>query len=151
MSAFGRVCGAAVALCAVLSTAAAAQQQQDYIGLWACQASYEIYDKAGNRTQGHNREYMLGIYANGQFEAQGTVLSAAGYNQIRSQGQWTLENGNIVASGPEVSDALNVPGMTFVHLAQVQGGNVMIFSLKQPDPTQSYVANRSDIYCERRQ
>lgn len=139
-------------LLAVAGTAQeAAAQQPSFAGQWACQMTYTEFNRQGQRTSGFTREFMMAIYPNGQFEAAGTMASVAGYNQFRSLGQWQVEQGSIVAQGPEQQDSsYPVPGLMFVFIGTLQPDGSMAHSFEQPDPNRQYVMNRTLQYCERR-
>lgn len=106
------------------------------------------------QTSGFNREYVMLLYPQGTYEAQGTEAGVSGYSQFYSQGQWQEMPGPngamIMAKGSYQSNQpYGIPGMTFGFNAQMQPGGVMSFTYEQPDPYGQYVMNRSIDYCQR--
>lgn len=135
----------------LFAPAAAMAQTTSPVGQWACQMTYTELDRFGNRTSGFVREYMLGVFADGSYQAGGGQMAADGYSQFQSQGTWQLQGGQFVARGPEQSTGpYAVPSMFMLVSNLAPDGRSMLLNFEQPDPYGTYVMNRTNTYCERR-
>jgi hypothetical protein len=139
---------AGLAAAAALTAGPAAAQVSPHVGQWACQMTYTELNPNGSRQSGWVRQFALAVYPNGQYQVQGTMAGAGGYSQFRSQGQWQSQGAQFMARGPEQSnDMMGIPSM-FIMVATLNGG-MMTSSYEQPDPSRSYVMNRSLTQCQR--
>lgn len=145
-----RITCAAVALLAT-ALPQTATAQGSHAGQWACQMTYTELDPWGNRTSGFVRDYMMAIYPDGRFEAQGSLAGAAGVHQFCSQGQWQAQGADMIASGPEQSsDPFQMPGMQFVFTGTLQADGSMSYRYEQADPSGRYLMIRTLYACQRR-
>ena len=142
---------AGLALLLTLVTAPAFAQG-GFFGQWQCQMTYTEFSAPDTRSSGFVRNYDIIFYPNGTFQAAGTESGIGGYVQFESQGQWQQpDNTGVVANGPERSNAPNAfPGAMFVFVGRFQSNGSMASTYEQMDPSQRYVMNRTNIYCERR-
>ena len=128
----------------------AVAQNADYAGTWACQFSYTELTPQGGRASGFTREFMIAIYPDGGFEAQGTEAGMSGYSQFQAQGR--LEGGpqGIFGQGQMMSnDPYALPGMMFAFGAAMQPDGRLSMNYEQPDPNNQYVMNRTLTDCQR--
>ncbi len=138
---------AAVTAAASLS-AAPAMAQQAFTGMWNCQSTYTELNQQGGRTSGWSKQYQIIFNSNYTYQAQGQMAAANGYSQFRSQGNWQYQGNAIMARGPEQSS--DGTGLMFMFSATLQGGQLTM-RYEQPDPTGSWVMNRSLTQCQRAQ
>jgi len=120
-------------------------QTPEYTGIWACEFSYTEFNQRNERTAGHTRSFTLVVLPNGRFQATGTVSSIAGVAMFRSEGAWQIEDGHLVADGPDSS----FPGMVFGFAGLLQPNGMLAYQYEQRDPTNSYVMSRSNYLCNR--
>ncbi len=143
--------GAIALYCLALMTAPVLAQGAEYSGMWACQSAYDEFDQSGNRTGGFVREYMIALYPNQTFEAQGTRGDMNGYHPFQSQGNWYLEADRLMVQGPELSATSQIVPTSFVMIGQILQNGAMAFTYEQPDSAQRYIMSRSNYLCERSQ
>ena len=124
--------------------------QQQYVGTWGCEFTYTEMNQFGQRTSGHTRQYLIAIYPNGSFEAQGQMGSAMGYQPFQSQGQWQVDeqSGKLMAQGQEYIGGMPSPG-AFVMMGGVDPDGAFRNAYEQVDPSNSYVMNRQLYFCQR--
>lgn len=137
----------AAASAAACLLAAPALAQQNPAGQWRCQQTYGEYNQQGQRTSGWTREFMIAVYPNGSYEAQGQEASVAGIMQFRSQGQWQYQGGAFVARG-QMQDTSGMPGL-FGFTAQIEQNGMMRLDYPQHDPSGQWMMNRSMVMCQR--
>lgn len=69
-----------------------AQGQVDVSGQWQCQIGAKAHNN--DPLQAHQWQFVLALYQNGQFQAQGTYYSPSigQTEQMRAYGSWQLQN-----------------------------------------------------------
>lgn len=120
-------------------------------GTWTCEMTYTELNPHGQRTSGYVKQYRMGVYSGGGFEAQGNYVGIGGPTQFQVQGQWGVDQGHFMAqaqgmqqsqfgSMPELFVTLGLPG---------PDGSTMSYNHEQRDPSGSYVMNRQLYQCQR--
>ncbi len=139
----------AVALALVALPASA--QQANYEGVWGCQASYTALDNFGNRTGGYVQQFMMGVYQGGAVHINGSMTGISGQSSFETQGQWKIDQSVFFAQtqGMEQSAFGTMPTMVMVVAQMAPDGRTMGYTLENPDPTRSYITDRSIYLCER--
>jgi hypothetical protein len=138
---------------AVLATAALAPDlatAQNLSGQWTCEYGYAEYDRMGNHVRGTSMQYVLMLYDNGQYQAQGTILSGAGVSAFQAQGQWMYNpsTGQLVSEGINVNEfGLQAPHPLTGQLSS--DGRTIELNEQGPDSTGSYIAQRMAQICQK--
>ena len=127
--------------------APALAQQGGPVGQWRCQQTYGEYNPQGQRTSGWTREFVIAVYPNGAYQAQGQEAGVSGVSQFQSQGQWQFQQGAFSARG-QMQDSSGFPGL-FGFVAQVEANGTMRLDYPQRDPSGQWVMNRSMVMCQR--
>lgn len=141
------VIAAAVLAAGLAATPAHAQNNSQFHGMWSCNSTYTELDQQGNRKSGFSRFYQIQINANGTYQAQGYTPGVYGNDPFQSQGQWKIEQGALLADGPEYGPSV-LPGMKFIMVGQMQDGQLTSrYDMK--DPSGTWIMNRSLMQCQR--
>lgn len=138
---------AAIALGLTAAPAVAQGGNAQFHGMWSCNSTYTELDQQGNRKSGFSRFYQIQINANGTFQVQGYTPGVYGNDPFQSQGQWKVDQGALLADGPEYGPNV-LPGMKFIMVGQLQDGQLMSrYDMK--DPSGTWIMNRSLMSCQR--
>lgn len=131
--------------------AATAPVLGQFEGTWQCQMTYTELDQQGQRTSGYIKQYMMGVYAGGGLEAQGSYTGIGGATQLQVQGQWKVEQGHFMAQaqGMQQSQWGSMPEMFIMLGLPGPDGNTMSYNHEQRDASGSYVMNRQLYACQR--
>lgn len=151
MKSLWRSLGAVAAMAAALTGAPALAQQTGPEGMWGCEMTYTALDNSGNRTSGYVKKYMMGVYQGGAMEARGSTLGVGGQSEFQAQGQWQVQQNMFMAQaqGMEQSAFGTMPTM-FIMMGQLASdGRTMSFTNETPDPSRSYIMDRSIFMCQR--
>ena len=142
--------GAAILAYIAFTGTGAVAQQGSPVGQWGCQFSYTELDQGGNRTSGYGREFIIALNPDGNYYTEGTEMGIGSTFQFRSQGQWQSQGNSVSAQGSEESNnPMGIPGMQFFFSATLEANDMLMLTYEQPDPSQSYVMNRSITQCQR--
>lgn len=137
---------AAIAM-GLAATPAHAQNNSQFHGMWSCNSTYTELDQQGNRKSGFSRFYQIQINSNGTYQAQGYTPGVYGNDPFQSQGQWKIDQGALLADGPEFGPNV-LPGMKFIMVGQMQDGQLTSrYDMK--DPSGTWIMNRSLMQCQR--
>lgn len=140
------IAAAALAAC-LAATPAHAQNNSQFQGMWSCNSTYTELDQQGNRKSGFSRFYQIQINADGTYQAQGYTPGVYGNDPFQSQGQWKIDQGALLADGPEFGPNV-LPGMKFIMVGQMQDGQLTSrYDMK--DPSGTWIMNRSLMQCQR--
>jgi hypothetical protein len=86
---------AAVATLALLMSTVPTFAQLE--GTWQCEMTYTELTPQGQRTSGYIKQYIMGVYAGGGLEVQGSYTGIGGLTQFQVQGQWKIDQGHFMA------------------------------------------------------
>lgn len=141
------ITAAAIALGLTAAPAVAQGGNAQFHGMWSCNSTYTELDQQGNLKSGFSRFYQIQINANGTFQVQGYTPGVYGNDPFQSQGQWKVDQGALLADGPEYGPNV-LPGMKFIMVGQLQDGQLMSrYDMK--DPSGTWIMNRSLMSCQR--
>ena len=146
-------CGvlAAVLLGAMLESGQTFSQTSGPAGRWGCQFASTDWDRNGNRTGGHTREFQLALYPNGNYEAAGVVTGINGKFQFQSQGRWQTDGSQVIARGKEyTNNPQDIQPMDFMFVAYLQQNGALSLFYEQGDQSGTYLMSRLNAECLRR-
>jgi len=120
-------------------------------GSWQCEMTYTELNPQGQRTSGYVKQFVMGVYAGGGLEVQGSYTGIGGVTQFQVQGQWKVDQGHFMAQaqGMQQSQWGTMPEMFVMLGLPSPDGSSMSYNHEQRDPSGSYVMNRQLFACRR--
>ena len=140
---------AAVATLALLMSTVPTFAQLE--GTWQCEMTYTELTPQGQRTSGYIKQYIMGVYAGGGLEVQGSYTGIGGLTQFQVQGQWQIDQGHFMAQaqGMQQSQWGTMPEMFVMLGLPSPDGSTMSYNHEQRDASGSYVMSRQLFACRR--
>jgi len=141
---------AALSLAATFAAPAVAQTA-NYSGQWECQISHQQNNLNGSYYSGMNRNFLINVAPNGQYEAQGTETGMAGTLRFMSQGAWNTSSGFFATQGQEqIESPLGIMPGLFMLAAMMDPDNRTMRLQAPVTSQQTGEVARNNTMCQRR-
>lgn len=140
----------AIAIALLLGSVERVAATDDLAGQWQCQFGFSQWDSFGNPSGSHTREFILGLYPGGQFEAQGRMGSIMGYHQFQASGQWQVISGSLIAQGQSIDTMLQMPA-PFSVVGDAKSDGSLSRTDDVPNATGTGLVSRTVLVCRRYQ